>query len=264
MFQFNPEDFAKAINNAPEESGAFVDATSVPEVETDAYFLEDGYLSRSKLLRLSAIMAGKEPKEFAGSFEKGRMFDQYFTEREKFDASKYSAWDLLQLYKAEHALNASDDYSFASVVSGSIPKNWQVKKQHAIYRNAFQAGQHSVKMKIKSDFDILTECNTKICIDLKSTTKQTLQDFTKDIIAHQLDLQAALYLDVGKYDRFIFVGVSYLNEHHTQKAMTDIQLRNALTSQSKVFVVELSAKTIQKARERYIKIIDNAIKQNLV
>lgn len=256
LSSFDPQ---KALENAPTELGAFkgIDA------EIEPYFQDDGYISRSKLLRLSAMLAGKEPKEFGGAYEGGRTFDDYFTNRANFKGA--SPWMLMQLFKAQSALlnYAGQNEIFAKIVAGQVPAGAKVRMQHEVYRNAFQAGAHSVKAKIKSDYDVQIG-SQKVCIDLKSTTKQSMSEFLKDIVAHQLDLQDVWYKDVGQYDRFVIVAVSYHNEHAAEKALDNVMIRQELLAPAKVFVVELSALTLEKARNRYVSIIEQAAQKGLL
>ncbi len=269
MQLFDLGDLEKALKEAPAIAGAFIEAKA--EKEQEAYFKQSEFISRGDLLRVEARLKGlpeKDTPEFV--FEGGRMFDAFFTEPAKFKADEYSDFDKLQLLKA---LRAFEGYKgpyyalvqeWATFVRQSLrgetkaPEGWIF--QHETYRHEFAISEGiAVQAKIKSDIRVK---QYNLCIDLKSTTCKTYFDFVQSLHKYSIALQGAWYKDVGKFDKFVVVGVNYQTPNALEKAMNgDAKAMEALLAPAQVFVVEFSEMTLQKERTRYQRIIKEGIQQ---
>ena len=246
------EQLKQGLASAPEKVSDSFEPIKQAKVErlVDPYFLEDGFLSRSKLNELKAIREkGEYQRPPESVFYWGSEIDKFFTEPWLFDSSDYTEFELLQFVRAKQAFQEALPWMGFDRWHKDPKQKLGFRTQREIYRKAFNCKGINVKAKAKLDFWFPA---TKAVIDLKSTTKQSLGDFTKDIISHGLDIQAAWYSDIARASSFKLAVVSYHKDHMVHKALSgNVKFMEALAKPSQCWVIDMQP-YIKEGREKYI------------
>ena len=260
------QEAAPVVASAYEAIAAAPSAPSVPVVDkkADAYFEKDGYISRSELLAMQKERKGGKaapPPDFV--FRSGKQFDCFFTEPHLWKsnyADDATEFELLQILKAKKALFEAQALPYTEEALTNAIENEEALLDDAVefqsvVRTMVETPSGIIKVKAKADWIVGNEC----IFDYKSTTKQTLQDFEKDITKHKLDLQAAWYCDAFGINSFKLVVCSYAKSHHISKALFGVEASyRAIDDPSKVWVIDM-APYIDQGREKYQRLVAEAV-----
>lgn len=221
-----------------------------------SYFEQKQFISRSDLLKIQK----PDLKSYQPAFRMGSIIDSFLTEPEQFliqYKDQVTEFEALQLVRLKHALKKAmvmpDQYwhyhdTLMSGLTAQRPKSVRVQAEY--YRQKFDVfGDGSAFIPVRCKLDI--QLGKKV-IDLKSTTKTTYLEFSKDIKHHQLDMQAAFYSDTVKADSFTLVVLPYQNPNHVFKALKGSlkDTQQAVTTPD-VWHHTFSDKELQKGRDKY-------------
>lgn len=267
--------FDDLLKSAPTEAGSFQHIETSDKAGddkgSDSYFSKKEYISRSDLYNLTNPKESYEP-----AYRQGSIFDAFFTEPELF-VTKYrdsiSDFELLQLIRAKEAVRelkvfGNDFFKWHdSVLQGfpfaKPPKH--IKLQRERYRESFEPVK-GIKIKARAKYDFLIESGgKKIIIDLKSTTKPTLQEFVSDIKGHNLDTQAGWYTDIEQADEYWLLVVSYQSANSLKKALIG-HVKDSLVAVQKplAWFFPVQESRLKAGRAKYQKLVVNLRKSGKI
>jgi hypothetical protein len=172
------------------------------------YFEQTGFVSNSTLKDLGRSLSVDESfnPNLQKIFDFGSLIDAYTTD--KTEVEKYEQlFDEDEKQKAKLMSQACEsDTVFAMLLS-------TCKTQHEIYRNSFEFTHDgytlTLPVRIKLDFFK----RPVLAGDLKTTASETMKAFYEALYFFDYDQQSALYMDVARVDRFMFVGVGKKKKH---------------------------------------------------
>lgn len=184
------------------------------------YYKMFDYVSNSQLGALWDVIRGVFRRTgLQDIFDFGNLVDAMVTEAEKFDFESNIMTDqnrevLFEQYKVDQAKLMHDaviaDPMFSLLLEAS-------KKQHVFLRKAhrieYDGHVFYLPMRMKADLSI----PHVMLIDLKTTACKTYKQFVQSLLHLDYDRQGALYIDLAKVDKILYVGVSKSKNRKTQK-----------------------------------------------
>lgn len=163
------------------------------------YFQQTGFISNSDLGALQRRMHLQDPQLVGKFLDFGNLVDAKFTEEDVYaqaDATEDEKAKVELMYEAGMADSTMRLYMEKS------------KKQHEVYRSRFEV-QHegeTIYIPARCKFDFLyKEMNSGA--DLKSTACKKQEDWIKTCLHFNYNRAAAWYMDLGKIDSFMIIGI---------------------------------------------------------
>ncbi len=184
------------------------------------YYKMFGYVSNSTLGELFNVLNGiHRPDNLQDIFDFGNLVDGLVTEIDKIDLESNTMTDqnrkvVFDQYKMQQAILMQEavlaDPMFSLLMQDCKMQHVMLRKAHVMY---YQGNKFTLPMRCK--YDLFRPRD--MAIDLKTTACTTYKAFVKSLVHLNYDRQGALYIDLGKVDRILYVGVSKHKNKRTQK-----------------------------------------------
>lgn len=178
------------------------------------------YVSNSQLGALSDVLRSiKRPDNLQDIFDFGNLVDAMVTEPEKLDLESNTMNDQQrQVVFSQYLIDKAQ--MMKEAVEGDAIFNLlmqQSKNQYVVLRKAhrieWKGFVFHLPMRMKADLFI----PNMMVIDLKSTACTSQKSFVASLTHFNYDRQGALYMDLCRVDKMLYVGVSKTINKKTKK-----------------------------------------------